>query len=69
LFVVVQPEADKGVRGDRTDKGVEAGGDSAQAKTSAQGAFVAEMAGEDTEADTNISAVALAIDAAAAPEV
>jgi hypothetical protein len=54
----VQPEADKGIRGDRADEGVEAGRDSARAETFARGSSMAKTAGDDREAD-----------AAAAPEV
>jgi hypothetical protein len=54
----VQPEADLGIGGDRTDEGIEAGRDGARVETSVRGASAAEMARDDTEAD-----------AAAAPEV
>jgi hypothetical protein len=35
LFVLLQPEADEGVGGDRTSEGVKAGGDGMQTETSA----------------------------------
>jgi hypothetical protein len=38
-------------------------------KTSTQGASTTEIAGDDTETDANVSAEALATDAATAPEV
>jgi hypothetical protein len=69
LFVVVQPETDEGVGGDRTDEGVEVGGDGIWVETSARAAFAAETTGEDPEADTNISTKALSTDVAVAPEV
>jgi hypothetical protein len=69
LFVVVQPETDEGVGGDRTDEGVEVGGDGIWVETSARGAFAAETTGEDPEADMNISTKALSTDVAVAPEV
>jgi hypothetical protein len=33
LFVVIQPEADEGIGGERTDEGVEAGGDNEWAES------------------------------------
>jgi hypothetical protein len=45
------------------------GGDGARAETSARGAYAAETTGDDTEAEVNVSAEALATYAAAAPEV
>jgi hypothetical protein len=69
LFVLVQPEDDEGVGGGRTDEGVEAGRDGARSETSTRGASAAKTAGDDTEADANISAEALATDAAAALKV
>jgi hypothetical protein len=45
------------------------GVDVTQAETSTRGASMAETAGDDTEAEVNISAEALATDAAVAPEV
>jgi hypothetical protein len=68
-FVLLQPEADKGVGGDRTDEGVKAGGDGMRTETSARGTSTAETAGDDTEADINVSTETFATDAAAAPEV
>jgi hypothetical protein len=69
LFVLVQPEADEGVGGDRTDEGVEAGRDGARAETSTWGASTAKTAGDDMEVDTNVFVEALTTDAAATPEV
>jgi hypothetical protein len=69
LFIVVQPETDEGVGGDRTDEGVEVGEEGVQAKTSTREASAAEMTGEDLEAYANVSAEALATDVAAATEV
>jgi hypothetical protein len=69
LFVLVQLEADEGIGGDRTDEGIEAGGDGARTETSTWGSSMAEIAGDDIEMDANVSVEALAIDAAIAPEV
>jgi hypothetical protein len=69
LFVLLQPEADKGVGHDRTGEGVKMGRDSMRIETSAWGTSAAETAGDDTEADVNVSAETLATDAVAAPEV
>jgi hypothetical protein len=57
ISVLVLPDADEGVGGDRADEGVEAGGDGARAKTSVRGASAAETARDNTD-----------VDAAAAPE-
>jgi hypothetical protein len=69
LFVLLQPEADEGIGGDRIDEGVKAGGDGMRIETSARGISTAKTAGDDTEADVNVSAETLATDAAAAPKV
>jgi hypothetical protein len=45
------------------------GVDGTRAETSTRGASTAETTGDDTEAEVNIFAEALAIDAAVAPEV
>jgi hypothetical protein len=66
LFVLLQPKADEG---DRTDDGVKAGGDGMWTEASARGTSAAETTGDDTEADVNVSAKTLTIDAAAALEV
>jgi hypothetical protein len=69
LLILVQPEADEGVEGECTNEGVEAGGDDVRVETSVRGASMAETAGDDTEAEANVSTEALVTDAAAAPEV
>jgi hypothetical protein len=69
LFVLLYPEADEGVGGDRTCEGVKAGRDGMQTETSARGTFVAETAGDNTEAGVNVCVETLATDAAAALEV
>jgi hypothetical protein len=51
LFVLLQPEADEVIGGDRPDDGIEAGRDGAWAETSAWGASAAETVGDDREAD------------------
>jgi hypothetical protein len=65
----VQHRADEGVEGERTNEGVQGGGNGMRVETSAQGASVTETIGDDTEAVANVSAEALVTDAAAAPEV
>jgi hypothetical protein len=69
LFVLLQPKADEGIGGDRTDEGVKAGGDGVRIETYVWGASAAETAGDDTEADVNMFAEALATDAATVPVV
>jgi hypothetical protein len=55
LFVLDQPEGDGGVEGDNVIEGVKVGGDGAQAKTSVRGDSTAEMAGDNTEVEANVS--------------
>jgi hypothetical protein len=69
LFVLLQPEANKGVGGDRTGEGIKAGVDSMRTETSARGTSVAETVGDETGVDINVSSETLATDAAAALEV
>jgi hypothetical protein len=69
LSVLMQPGADEGIRGERTNEGDELGGDSAWAETTARRASTAKTAGDEIEVEANVSAEALAIDAATAPEV
>jgi hypothetical protein len=69
LFVLLQPEADEGVGGDRTNEGVKEGKDGKRLETSARGTSTAETASDDTNADVNMSTETLTTDAAAAPEV
>jgi hypothetical protein len=69
LLILVQPEADEGVEGEHTNEGVEAGGDDMRVETFVRGASMAETAGDDTEAEANVSMEALVTDATAAPEV
>jgi hypothetical protein len=69
LVVLLQPEADEGVGGDRTSEGVKAGRDGMQTETSARGTSMAETAGDDTKADIDVSVETLTTDAVAAPKV
>jgi hypothetical protein len=69
LLILVQPEADEGVEGEHTNEGVEVGGDDVRVETFVRGASMAETAGDDTEAEANVSTEALVTDATAAPEV
>jgi hypothetical protein len=69
LFVLVQPGADEGIGGERTNEGDEAGGDDARVETFARWASAAETAGDETEVEANVSTEALVTDATASPEV
>jgi hypothetical protein len=69
LFVLLRPEADEGIGGDRIGEGVKAGGDGMRTETSTRGTSMAETAGDATVADVNGSVETLATDAPAAPEV
>jgi hypothetical protein len=69
LIVLLQPEADEGVGGNRTGEGVKAGGDGMWIETSTRGTSMAETAGDNTEEDVNVPAETLATNAATAPEV
>jgi hypothetical protein len=65
----VQPGANEGVVGERANESIEGGRDGARAETSMRGASAAEIAGDDTEAETNVSVEALTTDVATALEV
>jgi hypothetical protein len=63
----VQPGANEGVVGERANESIEGGRDGARAETSMRGASAAEIAGDDTEAETSVEA--LTTDVATALEV
>jgi hypothetical protein len=69
LFVLLQPKVDEGVGGDRTGEGIKTGIDSMWTETSMRGTSTAETAGDDTEANVNVSVEALTAYAATVPEV
>jgi hypothetical protein len=69
LLVLVQPGADEGIGGDHTNEGIEAGEDGVRAETFARGASMAEIVGDDTKAEGNVSMEALTTDVAVVPEV
>jgi hypothetical protein len=69
LFVLDQPRADEGIRGDHINEGIEVGGDGMRAETSVRGASATETIGDGIEAEAKVSAEALTSNATAAPEV